>query len=758
MKNKVVLFSLACATALSADAIKSIEYKDVNKISPQILNETLNMQVGDELDENKLNEALIKLYQYGYFDDIQVINERGNLKLIFTEKPSIASVEIKGYKTRSEDIDNLKTVLKLKKGSMYTEKKVKEAKDKLLSMLESEGFINSVVETEIEKINEQSLKLTFNVNKGDEIIIKKANYHGSDNLEQDDFDLVTANKEIEFASWWFGQNDGEVKIDQLKYDARRINDLYFEKGYLDAQVKEPFLDIDFASNQAKLDFFITEGNRYTTNDIKIYLDSSIVDPATIYPELELIVGNSFNIKKLRADQDYIKTQVADKGYAFADVRFDLKKDEANSKVDVIFNVIPGKKVYINDVKIAGNARTLDRVVRRDVYLAPGDLYNLTDFRDSTKKLKRSSYFENVVIEEKRIADDKMDIVVRVTEAATGSIMLGGGYGSYDKVMVSGSVSDKNIFGSGLSLGMSADISANSSDFTLSLKNPAINDSNYNGEVEIHNSDVDIDRDYYDSTISTKGFSVSLGRQLVRDLYAGAKYKLDFVSEDYDYDDDFKTTYDAQDDTFKETHKLYENTEYVSSSITPYLNFDNTDDFYNPREGVKAGTSLEYAGVGGDSKYYKSSSYAKYFYSLEDLTELDWILRLKTQMKILVDNGQINQGDSLYLGGAKSLRGYSSYAFPTSTDGYKINPYKQMWANSVEMSFPLIPSAKMRWGLFYDYGMIGADSFSEIQRSGAGALLEWISPMGPLQLIFARALDAESGDDTSSFEFSLGSSF
>ena len=747
MKNKVVLFSLACATALSADAIKSIEYKDVNKISPQILNETLNMQVGDELDENKLNEALIKLYQYGYFDDIQVINERGNLKLIFTEKPSIASVEIKGYKTRSEDIDNLKTVLKLKKGSMYTEKKVKEAKDKLLSMLESEGFINSVVETEIEKINEQSLKLTFNVNKGDEIIIKKANYHGSDNLEQDDFDLVTANKEIEFASWWFGQNDGEVKIDQLKYDARRINDLYFEKGFLDAQVKEPFLDIDFASNQANLDFFITEGNKYTTHDIKIYLDSTIVDPATIYPELDLIVGNTFNIKKLRADQDYIKTQVADKGYAFADVRFDLKKDEANSKVDVVFSVVPGKKVYINDVKIAGNARTLDRVVRRDVYLAPGDLYNLTDFKDSTKKLKRSSYFENVVIEEKRIADDKMDIVVRVTEAATGSIMLGGGYGSYDKVMVSGSVSDKNIFGSGLSLGLSADISANTSDFTLSLKNPAINDSNYNGEVEIHNSDVEIDRDVYDSTIATKGFSVSLGRQLFRDFYAGAKYRLDFVSEDYDYSniDSINNPYISQD--------------YVSSSITPYINFDNTDDFYNPREGVKAGTSLEYAGVGGDSQYYKSSSYAKYFYSLEDLTELDWILRLKTQMKVLVDNGQINQGDSLYLGGAKSLRGYSSYAFPQNETGENLNnPYKQMWANSVEMSFPLIPSAKMRWGIFYDYGMIGADSFSEIQRSGTGALLEWISPMGPLQLIFAHALDAEAGDDTSSFEFSLGSSF
>ena len=758
MKNKVVLLSLACAAALSANTIKSIEFNDVNKLSPQILNETLNMNVGDNLDENKLNDAMVNFYKQGYFEDIQVINNNGNLKFIFKEKPSIASIDIKGYKSRSEDIDTLKTVLKLKKGSMYTPARIKEAKEKLLTMLESEGFINSVVETEVEKINEQSLKVTFNVNKGDEIVINKANYHGSKKLEQDDFDHITANKEKEFASWWFGQNDGEVKIDQLKYDARRINDLYFEKGYLDAQVKEPFLDIDFASNQAKLDFFITEGEKYTTNDIKIYLDSSIVDPAIIYPELKLIVGNTFNIKKLRQDQEYIKTQVANKGYAFADVRFDLKKDEANSKVDIVYNVIPGKKVYINDVKVSGNARTLDRVIRRDVYLAPGDLYNLTDFKDSTNKLKRSRFFEDVIIEEKRVSDDKLDIIVKVTEAATGSIMLGGGYGSYDKLMVNGSISDANVFGSGLALGLSADVSARSNRFELSLKNPAINDSKYNGEVEIHNSQAEINRSNYDSDIDTKGFSVALGREIFRDLYAGARYRLDFVTENYDYENSFKEAYALKDDAFKEKNKLYENNDYISSSITPYLNFDNTDDFYFPREGIKLGTSLEYAGVGGDSKYLKSSSYAKYFYSLEDLAELDWVLRLKTQMKILVDNGQINQGDSLYLGGARTLRGYKSYAFPQNESGYKSEPYKNMWANSVEMSFPLIPAAKMRWGLFYDYGMIGQDSFSDIQRSGTGALLEWISPMGPLQLIFSKALNAEAGDDTSSFEFSLGSSF
>ena len=114
VKNKVVLFSLACAMALSADTIKSIEYKDINKLSPEILNETLAMKVGDELNKDKLNDALLKFYKYGYFDDITMENENGNLKFIFKEKPSIANVDIKGYKSRAEDLDSVRTSMNLK--------------------------------------------------------------------------------------------------------------------------------------------------------------------------------------------------------------------------------------------------------------------------------------------------------------------------------------------------------------------------------------------------------------------------------------------------------------------------------------------------------------------------------------------------------------------------------------------------------------------------------------------------------------------
>jgi len=749
VKNKVVLFSLACATALSANTIKTIEYKNLSKISPKIVNETLDIKVGDELDNKKLNSAIKKFYDFGYFDDIAIYENNGNLELNFKEKPSIAKIEIKGYKSREDDIESLKSIIKLRKGSMYTEKRVQDAKSTLLDMLENDGYIYSVVETEVEKLNEHSVKLTFNVNKGDEIIIKKANYYGADNLDQGDFDTVTANKEEESVSWWFGRNDGEVNIDQLKYESRRINELYFEKGYLDAEVKEPFLNIDFASNQAKLDFFITEGKKYKTEDIKIFLDSSIVDPETIYPELKLIVGNTFNIKRLRKDQEYIKTQVANKGYAFAVVRFDIQKNEKDGKVKVIFNVIPGEKVYINDVKIAGNTRTLDRVIRRSVYLAPGDLFNLTDFKDSRSKLKRTRYFEDVKIEQKRVSEDKVDILVDVTEASTGNLILGGGYGSYDKLMISASVSDSNIFGSGLSLGVNTDLSARKSKFAISLKNPAINDSEYNGQVEIHNSSSEINRSEYDVDKKTQGFSVSVGKQVIRDMYAGLRYRFDLIDENYNYDK-----------AGREGNPLYfQDTDYITSSITPYVNFDNTDDFYLPREGYKAQTSLEIAGIGGDSKYLKSTSSFKYFYSIEDLTELDWIIRYKTQLRILSDMGQINQGDSLYLGGPKTLRGFKSYAFgPNNDEGLVEDPYKKSWTNSVEVNFPLIESAKMRWGLFYDYGMIGQSNFDEVSRMSTGALLEWNSPVGPLQLIFAQPINDKEGDDTSSFEFSLGSSF
>ena len=754
MKKKSILLSIALASMLQAEQITSIEYVNLTKMSTNTANDSLGIKVGDEFDIDKVNSAIKKFYSFNYFDDINVSSNNGKLQFIFKEKPSIANVDIQGYKSREDDVEALKKQIGIYKGNLYSTKRVKKAKKALLEDLERAGYINSVVEVEVDNINENSVSVTFNVNKGDEIVIKKVNYHGSKELEASDFEAVTANKAEEFASWFLTQNDGELNADQLKYDGSRIREIYLENGYLDVNVDNPFLEVDFASNQAELDFYIHEGKQYTVNKINIFLNEEIADAKQFYEDLKLKEERVFNIKKLRRDSDFIKTKISDLGYAFTRVEYDLKKDDKNGTVDVIFNVLPGEKVFIRDVKISGNTRTLDRVIRRNVYLAPGDQFNLTDYNDSKNKLQRSGFFENVVLEQKRVSEDKMDLVVKVEEAPTGNIILGGGYGSYDGFMVNAAFNEKNIFGSGLGLSVSADLSKRQSDLSIKLINPAIRDSKYDGFIDIYSKTTEIDNDRYELDKKIKGFSVGLGREIIRNLRAGATYKLDFIREEYDYDTGF-----GPGNTPPAGKRWYEDSDYVTSSITPYINFDNTNDYYFPTNGIKAGSSLEFAGLGGDSEYVKSSSYFKYFYSLEDKFDLDWIFRYKAQARFLIDNGQINQGDSLYLGGVKTLRGFKSYAFgPDNDEGTYEDPYKNMAATSIEMSFPLITDAKMRWGIFYDYGMIGEDNLSDIKRSATGGIFEWVSPFGPLQLIFAHPLDDEKDDDTSSFEFSLGQSF
>ena len=748
-KSITFILSTLLATMLSAEQIKKIDFVNLSMISTKLATEAIDIKAGDTLDIQKVNKAIKKFFKYGYFDDISVKNNKGVLEFHFVEKPVIANVSMFGYKTRDEEWQAIFKIIGVKKGTLYTKKVLERSKKELHKVLESEGYTNSIIEIEVEEINKQSISLTYQVNKGDEIIIKKANYFGLKKLDIDDIEENTINNEIDFLPWFYGQKSGELNLAQLPYEKNKIADVYYQHGYLDSKINNPFLKVDFSSNEAVINYFMDEGEQYKINDIVILIDDSIKNSKELYPKLKSKKDRIFNIKKLRKDVEFIKTSVADLGYAYTVVNFDLKKDKKNSKVDIILNVIPGKKVYINDVLISGNGRTLDRVIRRDVYLAPGDLFSLTDLTDSRNKLKRTGLFEDVVISKKRISDDKMNLLVKVKESLTSSIEFGGGYGSYDGFSVNIGLEDKNIFGTGKTFGTKVDTSDRRLDMRIFLTEPAVNDSKYSATFDIHSRDQEIEYSSEDYSLDRKvvGFSVGVGTEINRHLRASVTYGLDDIQEEYT-DDDTTDSYDPF--AFKT------NEDYISSYVTPALKYNSTNDFHFPTDGIKAKTSVQIAGLGGDAKYVKNINDLKYFYSLEDSLELDWVFRYKGSLKYLIDNGKITQGDSFYMGGNKSLRGYKDYSFGPEDDSND-NPYKQSFTNSFEVSLPLL-SKETRWGFFYDYGMIGEDSFSEVKRSSVGALFEWISPFGPIQFVFSEALDDEEGDETTSFEFELGASF
>ncbi|MBU1642247.1 outer membrane protein assembly factor BamA, partial [bacterium] len=469
-------------------------------------------------------------------------------------------------------------------------------------------------------------------------------------------------------------------------------------------------------------------------------------------ELQLQEQEPFNIKTFREDAERIKTKIADLGYAFVQVVPDLRKDKENKTVEVVFRIIPGEKVYIRNVIISGNSRTLDRIIRRELYLGPGERYNLTDLTDSKNALGRTGFFESSTIEEKRIDEKTMDLIVKVKEAPTGNVQLGGGYGSYGGILLSIGVDDRNIFGSGISVGVKLENSQRTKNYSFNISNPRLNDSDFSGNFSLYKSSYQ----YNNYTVNTDGITLGAGHRFTRFItgYLGYNYAaVSYTDIDPNY--------------FVLNPQLVQYFEsYNKSSVTVSASFDNTDDYYLPRKGWALSQSFEKAGIGADANFFKSRSTVNKYNGLEPYLGFDAIFRFKGRYFAAADTGFLPQAEGFYMGGLGSVRGYQSYSLPYIIDkngnAVRISA-TQTASGNFEMSFPLVPKAKMRFSIFYDLGWIKTDrpelgSVPDMFRMGYGAGLEWFSPVGPLQLVFANPINPDSKDKISHFEFTIGQRF
>ena len=752
--KKLFTLSIGLSSLLLAQNITSIKYNGLLHLSPEIATEISGIRVGDPFDINKIDESIKAFYRQGYFSDIVVsVTPSGGLQYDFKEKSTISKLEMNGYSS-SDDEEAEFIAMGLRKGDLYDARKVEAAKKKLIKKIENEGYYDTVVEVDVEP-KEQSVALIFNVNKGEKIRIKNIDFAGANKVDTDDLESALANREEDFMGWFPGLNNGVAHLDDLALDGKRVQDVYLQKGYLDATVSDPLMRVDSGSYKADVTYNISEGDQYRINTVSIAGDVEGLDLDEIKSELKSLEGKVFNINKLRKDRAYIQEQVANLGYAFARVRPDFRKNAEAKTVDIQYVIRKGNKVTINDVIISGNHTTVDRVIRRDIYLAPGDLFSLTDLRDSEDTLRRRGYFEKVTIEKERVDDHTMNLLVKVKEAATGSIQAGGGYGSYQGAMVSASVSDRNIFGSGINAGLSFDLSKISTNYSLSIQNPRVWDSEYSMGGSLHHSEFQYPT--YDQT--STGASVNIGKQLTRNLYGSLSYS-------YSENEATDANNSANPNTLVDYGQFIfspKDLNYAKSTFALGLNYDSTDDYFTPRKGFIVGGSVGYSGIGGDQKFVDATARFGAYYGLEDIIDYDLILRYKMRARVLKDRGSIAVPEKLFMGGIGSVRGFEPYSitpFSGPDNNRTLLGGTTSLINTVEASIPLSKAAKMRLAFFYDYGMIGREStsFDEITKQGYGVSLEWYSPMGPINLVFARAVNPESYDRTSSFEFTMGRKF
>ncbi len=735
------IISVCALVALSnAAVIKEIKFSGLNHLSNASALNLTGLKVGETINLDKINTAILNLYKQNYFENIAVEENKGVLNIIVTEKPSIAKITVTGI--ASNDRKQVESILGIKRGTLFDEASAKEASERIKAYYEAKSYFDTIVEYRKKTLeNTEGLELEFIVNRGENIVINNVNLSGAKEFSYSDIEPSIVNKEKEFMGWMWGRNDGKLKIFELSNDSARISDEYMKKGYLDVQVSSPYLKTYTDTYQANLTYFIKEGKPYKIESISIEnpLFSEEENKQNL-DNLRSTQGKLINIEDIRKDVKTIETQSADLGYAFVEVYPDIQKNDQTQEATVAFKVIPHDKVYIRNVIISGNSRTVDRVVRRELYITEGNLYNRTDLGESKNALRRTSYFDDVDIKEEKVDDTHIDLIVNVKEASTGAISGGIGYGSSDGILLNASLSDTNIFGSGIKSSVSVDKSDDTLSGRISLINPRVFDSQYSLGGTLYSNDYEWDN-YSEKNY---GFDITLGRQFARYYNVSLTYNLE------------------QSDIYHLSPTLlrtgYELGKTIKSSITPAITFNNTDDYYLPRKGIIASTSLEYAGLGGDQKFLSSSSKFNFYQGLEDYIGYDLIYRYKANFYKVWDQGYLPINQRIYLGGIRSLRGFESRTVsPKNEWGDEVGG-TIAFTNSVELSFPLIDRIKLRGSVFFDYGMIGRKNLDEIQRMSTGLGIEWITPIGPLQLVFAKPLNDKKGDDTNTFEFNLGTRF
>jgi len=672
---------------------------------------------------------------------------------------TIDSIEIKGF-----DGDKLKPIIGIKVGDKYTTGKVAKAKKIIREALKSAGYQKTTVQSKISNKG-SAVGIVFDVNKGNKVTIKKIKVLGNTKVPSAELTSHVINKEAEFMGWFPGRNSGTANIPQLKYDAMRVKDEYYKRGYIDAKVAEPSLKVDPITSDATVTYRVKEGRQYKVSAVDLSMPKvSGLSVTALSSELQLKKGGIFDVSKLRNDIKLISTKLADMGYAYAKVLPGFKKNARKLTMSVRYKVIPGKKVTINNVIIKGNKKTKDNVVRRYVDLAPGDLYSYTTLKESKKALSRTGYFEKAVIKPKKVSSTKMNLEIDVKEAKTGSFTIGGGYGSADGWMVDGSVKERNIFGTGMEVGASIDYSKVTQSYSLSLKDPRLFDSKYSLSFGVFKKESDYsERDTYDSLAYKNkdeiGAYLSLGHQFTHNFYASIGYSY----KDVEYDD-INTSYSG--------YRPGDYDNYIKSSIIGSLVYDSTDDYYVPREGIYARFGFEYAGLGSAPAGKKLAEFTRYdgkfaaYYGLKDQIDYDLILRAKLRGSYINhDSGKyVPVAERLYLGGAsRGIRGFKSGTISPMTGGFRTGGYKS-YAASLEASIPLSVASKMRLTFFVDYGQIWGESdwssdVDHITQKSAGVQVEWRSPFGPINLIFAKAIDPdEAHGDTATFEFNIGGKF
>ncbi|MCK4838175.1 MAG: outer membrane protein assembly factor BamA [Desulfobulbaceae bacterium] len=726
--------------------IASIKIAGNRRIDSGAILRKISSRAGDDFNASKLSKDLKEVFTMGYFGDIQISTEEtpAGHEITFTvqERAVIGKIQITGNDKLIEE--DLRAAIKIKSHSIISDKGIKDSIDNIRNLYREDGYFNSQVTVEQTKTGAKKdrVDLTFVIDEGTKIFIKEIIITGNKTFTAGEIKKVISTSEKGWLS--FITDSGLMHKEKLEQDATRIGAFYHNNGFVEAKIGEP--EIVQKGEWFYVYFNINEGVRYKCGTVKLSGDL-IVEEDTLRKMIKVDQEEFFSRMVLRKDVLRINDFYAEKGYAFAETQPKTTKNRAEQTVDLDFQISKQQLMTINRINIKGNTRTRDKVIRREILLKEGGLFNATKLKKSNQRLGRIDFFEDVNISpEPGIDDSQLDLNVEVKEKPTGKFSIGGGYSTVDKMTFMGEVSENNLFGRGQKLALQANVSSNSNKFNLNFTEPHLFDS----KLLIAFSAYNWEREYDDYTKDSQGGSISLGYPLWR------KWRLNigFGIDDTNLTDvDLTTASDEIKDSM-EYHK--------TNSVKIALRRDTRNRMYGANKGSRNNLSMKYAGgpLSGDNSYTKLEASSSWYFPVSKKTTL----HPKLTAGYIAGNssGHLPVFEKFYLGGLSSIRSFDNGQIspidPVSGDRIGGN---KMWYANLEYIFPLANTQGLSGVVFYDIGNVyDLDQRWQLEnyKQSAGAGIRWMSPIGPLSLMWGYNLDPVGDEDTKNWEFSIGGAF
>ncbi|WP_374338905.1 outer membrane protein assembly factor BamA [Methyloversatilis sp.] len=749
----------AHAHAFEPFVVRDIRVEGIQRTEAGTVFNYLPVRVGESFNEDKAAAAIKALFATGFFKDVRIEVEGDVLVVVVEERPAIASLDFTGMK--EFDKEAIKKGLRdvgLAESRIFDRAVLDRAEQELKRQYLSRGRYSVEVKTIVTPLERNRVAINFQIDEGEVAKIRQINIVGASAFtEKELLKLLT----LTTPNWlsWYTKNDQYSK-QKLGADVETLRSWYLDRGYLEFNVDSTQVSITPDKQDIYITISITEGEKFTVSNVKLSGDLLLPEDE-LRKLVKLKSGEDFSRKNLTDTTKAINDRLGNEGYAFANVNAVPEPDKANRTVSFTVFVDPGRRVYVRRMNVLGNSKTADQVIRREFRQMEGAWYDGEKINRSRTRVDRLGYFDAATVETPAVpgTTDQVDVNVTVKEKPTGNLMFGAGFSSSESLILSTSVSQQNLFGSGKSLSLSLNSGSINKTYALSFTDPYYTPDGISRGFDVYMRNVDPRR-------------LNIGTYRTQSIGAGLRWGFPIREDDrinFGLAVD-QTSIDTYEDSPQRYKRFVEEFGDTNNSLVTTIGWarDNRDSFIYPTRGSVQRVNGELAVPPGGLRYMKASYQHQQYFPLWG----DFVLML---------NGEVGYGrgygdkplpfyKNFYVGGIGSVRGFETASIgerDRDSDGNilrtTIGGDRRLVMNA-EVLFPF-PGAgfdkTLRLGTFFDAGNVWADGQSlnlGDLRYSAGLSVAWSSPMGPLKFSIAQPLNKDPLDRLQRFQFQMGNVF